>query len=58
MTTSPAFTGIFGTSVTMFGSECIYKGTAAPLVRRALARKRVRGLNDLSADLPGQEAAV
>jgi len=29
------FTGIFGTSVTMFGSECIYKGTAAPLVRRA-----------------------
>src|SRR6266550_2955562 len=52
------FTGVFGTSVTMFGSECIYKGTAVPLLRRALARKKVRGLNDLSANLAGQEAVV
>ena len=38
MTTSPAFTGIFGTPVTMFGSEWMYKGTAAPLVRCAVAK--------------------
>ena len=28
----------FGTPVTMFGSECMYKCPAAPLVRRAVAK--------------------
>ena len=38
MTTSPASTGIYGTPATMFGSECMYKGTAAPLVHYAVAK--------------------
>ena len=32
------FTDIYGTPVTMFGSGCMYKGTAAPFVRCAVAK--------------------
>ena len=38
MTAPPAFAGIYGTTATMFGSECMYKGTAAPLVHYAVAK--------------------
>jgi hypothetical protein len=33
-----SFYRCFGTPVTMFGSESMYKGTAAPLVRCAVAK--------------------
>ena len=40
MTTSPAFIGIFGAPVTVFGRQSTYKGTAAPSVRCAVAKGR------------------
>ena len=41
-----AFTGIYGTPATMFGSECMYKGTAAPLVHYAVAKGWRGALDD------------